>query len=198
MLARQMNAIDPMVRFQEWFAEARAREATDATAMSLATADATGRPAVRMVLLKAVDARGFVFYTNLTSPKIADLGANPRAALCFHWAKLERQVRIEGRVETVSDAEADAYFATRARLSQLGAWASQQSKPMAGRWVLEQEVAKAALKFGVGAVPRPPFWSGRRVVPDVIEFWQQRAFRHHERERYWRGAEGWQSGWLFP
>jgi len=193
-----MSAIDPIVRFQEWLAEAHAREATDATAMSLATADATGRPAVRMVLLKAVDARGFVFYTNLASPKIADVGVNPRAALCFHWPKLERQVRIEGRVELVSDAEADAYFATRPRLSQLGAWASDQSKPMAGRWVLEQAVAKAALKFGVGAVPRPPYWSGRRVVPEVIEFWQQRAFRHHERERYWRGPDGWKSEWLFP
>lgn len=198
MLLGPMSAIDPIARFQEWFAAARAQEVTDATAMSLATADASGRPAVRMVLLKAVDARGFVFYTNLTSPKIADIGANPRAALCFHWPKLERQVRIEGRVETVSDAEADAYFATRPRLSQLGAWASEQSKPMAGRWVLEQAVAKAALKFGVGAVTRPPFWSGRRVVPEVIEFWQQRAFRHHERERYWRAVEGWQSEWLFP
>jgi pyridoxamine 5'-phosphate oxidase len=193
-----MQPLDPIARFQEWFAEARAREATDATAMALATADATGRPALRMVLLKAVDARGFVFYTNLGSPKIADVSVNPRAALCFHWPKLERQVRIEGRVEAVADAEADAYFATRPRLSQLGAWASEQSKPMAGRFVLEQAVAAAALRFGVGAVPRPPFWSGRRVVPDVIEFWQQRAFRHHERERYRRSAEGWQAEWLFP
>ena len=198
MLVVPMSTIDPIARFQEWFAAARAQEPTDATAMSLATADASGRPAVRMVLLKAVDARGFVFYTNLTSPKIADLGANPRAALCFHWPKLERQVRIEGRVEPVSEAEADAYFSTRPRLSQLGAWASKQSKPMAGRWVLEQAVAKAALQFGVAAVPRPPFWSGRRVVPEVIEFWQQRAFRHHERERYWRATEGWRSEWLFP
>jgi len=193
-----MSAPDPIVRFQDWFAEARAREPDDATAMSLATADASGRPSVRMVLLKAVDARGFVFYTNLTSPKIADLDANPRAALCFHWAKMERQVRIDGRVEPVSDAEADAYFASRPRLSQLGAWASQQSKPMAGRFVLEQAVAAVALRFGAGTVPRPPFWSGRRVVPEVIEFWHQRAFRHHDRERYVRTAEGWRSEWLFP
>lgn len=193
-----MSTIDPVARFQAWFAEARAREVTDATAMSLATVGVTGRPTVRMLLLKAVDARGFVFYTNLTSPKITDLGANPWAALCFHWPKLERQVRIEGGVEAVSDAEADVYFATRPRLSQLGAWASQQSQPMAGRFVLEQAVAATALRFGVGAVPRPPFWFGRRVVPEVIEFWQQRAFRHHDRERYRRGAEGWQSELLFP
>ncbi|MBS0663919.1 MAG: pyridoxamine 5'-phosphate oxidase [Verrucomicrobia bacterium] len=193
-----MSAIDPIIRFQEWFVAAKAQEPFDATAMSLATADASGRPAVRMVLLKAVDARGFVFYTNLASPKIADLDANPRAALCFHWPKLERQVRIEGIVQPVADAEADAYFATRPRLSQLGAWASHQSKPMAGRYVLEQAVAAMAVKFGVGAVPRPPFWSGRRVVPDVIEFWHQRAFRHHDRERYTRGPEGWRSEWLFP
>lgn len=193
-----MSANDPIAQFQEWFTAARAQEATDATAMSLATADATGRPAVRMVLLKAVDARGFVFYTNLTSPKIADLSANPRAALCFHWARMERQVRIEGRVEAVSDEEADAYFASRPWLSQLGAWASKQSQPMAGRFVLEQAVAAMALKFAVGSVPRPGFWSGRRVVPDVIEFWHQRAFRHHDRERYVRGADGWHSEWLFP
>ncbi len=166
--------------------------------MSLATVDAAGRPSVRMVLLKAADARGFVFYTNLGSPKIADLTANPRAALCLHWPILERQVRIEGRVEAVSEEEADAYFASRPRLSQLGAWASAQSQPMAGRFVLEQAVAAMALKFPVSAVPRPSFWSGRRVVPDLIEFWQQRAFRHHDRERFVRTAEGWQSQWLFP
>ncbi len=193
-----MSARDPLGQFQEWFQEARTREKTDATAMSLATVDAAGRPSVRMVLLKAADARGFVFYTNLGSPKIADLTANPRAALCLHWPILERQVRIEGRVEAVSEEEADAYFASRPRLSQLGAWASAQSQPMAGRFVLEQAVAAMALKFPVSAVPRPSFWSGRRVVPDLIEFWQQRAFRHHDRERFVRTAEGWQSQWLFP
>jgi pyridoxamine 5'-phosphate oxidase len=193
-----MSVIDPLGRFQEWFAEARTREKTDATAMSLATADAAGRPAVRMVLLKAADDRGFVFYTNLGSPKIADLKTNPRAALCLHWPVLERQVRIEGRVEPVGEDEADAYFASRPRLSQLGAWASRQSQPMAGRFVLEQAVAAVALKFPFGAVPRPPFWSGLRVVPDLIEFWQQRAFRHHDRQRFVRTAGTWQSEWLFP
>ncbi len=193
-----MSANDPLGQFQEWFAEARSREVNDATAMSLATADAKGRPSVRMVLLKAADARGFVFYTNLGSPKIADLTVNPRAALCLHWAKLERQVRIEGRVEQVSDQEADAYFDSRPRLSQLGAWASRQSEPIAGRFVLEQAVAGAAARFPIGTVPRPPFWSGMRVVPDMIEFWQQRAFRHHDRQRFTRGPDGWTGTWLFP
>ncbi|MBI5766698.1 MAG: pyridoxamine 5'-phosphate oxidase [Verrucomicrobia bacterium] len=189
---------DPHAQFQTWFAEARAAEPFDATAMSVATADAAGRPAVRMVLLKHADAHGFVFYTNLDSPKSHDLRANPRAALCLHWPKLERQVRIEGRVDAVSAAEADAYFASRPRLSQLGAWASRQSQPIAGRFVLEQAVAAAALRFPLGAVPRPPHWSGWRVVPDVIEFWQQRAFRHHDRQRFTRDGEGWRAEWLFP
>jgi pyridoxamine 5'-phosphate oxidase len=189
---------DPLDQFQVWFAEARAAEPFDATAMALATTDAGGRPAVRMVLLKHADERGFVFYTNLDSPKSADLRVNPRAALCFHWPKLARQVRIDGRAELVSDAEADAYFATRPRLSQLGAWASRQSQPMAGRFVLEQAVAATALKFPVGAVLRPPNWSGWRIVPERIEFWQQRAFRHHDRQRFTREGDGWRSEWLFP
>ncbi len=189
---------DPLEQFQTWFAEARAAEPFDATAMSLATADATGRPAVRMVLLKHADAHGFVFYTNLNSPKSHDLRANPRAALCVHWPKLERQVRVEGRVEPVTDTEADAYFATRPRLSQLGAWASQQSQPVAGRFVLEQAVAKAALRFPLGTVPRPPHWSGWRVVPAQIEFWHRRAFRHHDRQRFTREGGGWRAEWLLP
>jgi pyridoxamine 5'-phosphate oxidase len=193
-----MPVPDPIAFFQEWFADARNREKSDATAMSLATADLQGRPAVRMVLLKQVDERGFVFYTNLESPKATDLRNNPRAALCFHWPVLERQVRIEGRVGPVSDAEADAYFATRPRLSQLGAWASRQTQPIAGRFVLEQAVAAVALRFPLGAVPRPPYWSGYRVTPEVIEFWHQRPFRHHDRQRFTREGEGWRHEWLFP
>ncbi|MDD3178912.1 MAG: pyridoxamine 5'-phosphate oxidase [Opitutaceae bacterium] len=190
--------MDPIALFLEWFAEARARETSDATAVALATADATGRPAVRMVLLKQADARGFVFYTNLESPKVADLRVNPQAELCFHWPVMERQVRISGRVEPVSEAEADAYFATRPRLSQLGAWASKQSRPMAGRFELEQAVAKAGLRFAVGTVPRPRHWSGLRVVPRTLEFWHQRPFRHHDRQRFTREGEGWRHEWLFP
>ena len=193
-----MSAADPFALFQEWFAAAQAAEPDDPTALALATADAAGRPAVRMVLLKHVDARGFVFYTNLESPKATDLRANPHAALCLHWAKLERQVRVDGVAEPVSDAEADAYFATRPRLSQLGAWASRQSRPMAGRFELEQAVAAAGLRFGLGRVPRPPHWSGFRVVPTRIEFWQQRAFRHHDRQLFVREAGGWRAQWLFP
>jgi pyridoxamine 5'-phosphate oxidase len=193
-----MQLPDPMRLFQEWFAEARDREKSDATAMALATADAGGRPAVRMVLLKQADARGFVFYTNLGSPKAEDLRANPRAELCFHWPVLERQVRIAGAVEAVAEAEADAYFATRPRLSQLGAWASRQSRPMNGRYELAQAVARETMRFGVGQVPRPAFWSGFRVVPQAIEFWQQRPFRHHDRQRYTRTGQTWHHEWLYP
>lgn len=193
-----MSVADPVALFQEWFAAAQAGEPDDPTAMALATATPDGLPTVRMVLLKHADERGFVFYTNLASPKAADLRANPRAALCFHWAKLERQVRIDGAVERVSEAEADTYFATRPRLSQLGAWASRQSQPMAGRFELEQAVAAAGLRFGLGRVPRPPHWSGFCVVPERIEFWQQRAFRHHDRQLFIREAGGWRAQWLFP
>ncbi len=193
-----MQLPDPMRLFQEWFAEACDREKSDATAMALATADATGRPAVRMVLLKHADARGFVFYTNLASPKADDLRANPRAGLCLHWPELERQVRVAGVVEAVSAEEADAYFASRPRLSQLGAWASHQSKPMNGRSTLEQAVATAAIRFGVKTVPRPPFWSGFRVVPQEMEFWHQRPFRHHDRQRFTRIGIAWHHEWLFP
>jgi pyridoxamine 5'-phosphate oxidase len=189
---------DPFALFEQWFAEAKTSEPFDPTAMAVATADAGGRPAVRMVLLKHFDERGFVFYTNLESPKSTALRDNPRAELCLHWPKLERQVRIFGPIARVSDAEADAYFATRPRLSQLGAWASRQSQPIAGRFVLEQAVAAMGLKFPFGAVPRPPFWSGWRVVPEQMEFWQARAFRHHDRRRFTRVGATWSMQWLFP
>lgn len=151
-----------------------------------------------MVLLKAAGPDGIVFYTNLDSPKAHDLRSNPRAALCLHWARSERQVRIEGRTELVTDAEADAYFATRPWLSQLGAWASRQSEPMKDRFELEQAVAAATLRFNIGRVPRPPHWSGFRVVPDHFEFWHQRPFRHHDRQVFVREDTGWRHQWLFP
>lgn len=193
-----MEAEDPIALFQTWLADAQVSEPDDATAMAVATADARGRPSVRMLLLKHVDARGFVFYTSLDSPKCADLRQNPRAALCFHWAKAERQVRVEGAVDPVSADEADAYFATRPRLSQLGAWASKQSQPMRGRFELEAAVAAMAARFAVGAVPRPPHWSGWRVRPEKIEFWHQRPFRHHDRRVFVREDDGWRAEWLFP
>jgi len=189
---------DPFTQFNAWLEDAKRSGLEEPTAMALATADAQGRPAVRMVLLKHADERGFVFYTNLESAKAADLRANPRASLCFYWNPLGRQVCISGRVELVSAAEADAYFATRARLSQIGAWASQQSRPMAGYFELEQACAKVALRYPLGAVPRPPFWSGYRVVPERIEFWKQKPFRRHERILYTRENGGWKKQWLYP
>ncbi len=190
---------DPFALFGEWYVEAQRHSGIlDASAMALATADGTGRPAVRMVLLKGWDARGFVFYTNLESPKAQDLTANPRAELCFHWAPLTRQVRVHGAVEAVSAEEADAYFATRPRLSQLGAWASAQSTPLPHRLALQTAVAAATLRFGLGTVPRPPHWSGYRVVPESIEFWTERPFRHHDRVRFTRAPDGWSQQWLFP
>jgi pyridoxamine 5'-phosphate oxidase len=194
-------AEEPLTRFAEWLADAERSEPNDPNAMALATVGADGAPSVRMVLLKGADARGFVFYTNLGSRKAAELRANPQAALCFHWKTLRRQVRVEGRIEEVGDEEADAYFATRARVSQLGAWASKQSQPLRGRFELEARVAKYTARFVVGAVPRPPFWSGFCVVPTSIEFWEDRPFRLHMRHVYRRAAEG-PSGWaveeLYP
>jgi len=189
---------DPIVQFTALLEEATRSGEPEPTAMALATTDASGAPAVRMVLLKHVDARGFVFYTNLESPKAADLAANPRAALCFYWNLIGRQVRISGLTERVSDAEADAYFATRPRLSQLGAWASKQSRPMRGYYDLEQACAAFALRFHIGAVPRPPFWSGYRVVPDRIEFWKLKPFRRHERVLHVRENGQWSEQWLYP
>ncbi len=191
----------PLQLFSNWFTEAKGCvEIADASAMALATADAGGRPSVRMVLLKQFDEQGFVFYTNLESPKACDLAGNPRAALCFHWAPLGRQVRVEGTVTAVEAVEADAYFATRPRLSQLGAWASRQSRAMGHRYALEAAVAWAGARYGSGAVPRPPHWSGFRVVPLRMEFWREGAFRHHERAVYLRTGHGgeWAHEWLYP
>ena len=166
--------------------------------MALATADAQGRPSVRMILLKGHDARGFVFYTNLDSRKGGELAANPNAALLFHWKSLRRQVRVEGPVEPVSDAEADAYFASRARESQLGAWASDQSRPLDRRETFEARYQETAARFDGGDVPRPPRWSGWRVMPERIEFWSDRAFRLHERRLFTRAGTGWSEGLLYP
>lgn len=184
--------------FDDWYAQAQASEPNDPNAVALATVDADGRPSVRMVLLKGHDERGFVFYTNRESRKAAALAANAQAALLFHWKSLRRQIRIEGAVETVSDAESDAYFASRSRDSQLGAWASDQSRPLDTRETFEARFAEMQARFAGGAVPRPPHWGGYRVVPDAIEFWQDRAHRLHERRLFTRGAGGWCEGLLYP
>lgn len=189
---------DPVELFRRQYAEARDAGVPKYDAVALATCSAEGVPSVRMVLLKDADERGFVFYTNLGSRKARDLAANPRAALCFYWEPTGRQVRVEGEVERVTDEEADAYFATRPRGSQIGAWASRQSEPLEDRAELLTNVHRVVQKFAGGEVPRPPFWSGFRLVPRAIEFWRNEEDRLHDRQRFTRTADGWASQLLQP
>jgi pyridoxamine 5'-phosphate oxidase len=193
-----LTETDPFALFDAWLKEALQKEPNDGNAMALATVDADGLPDVRMVLLKDVDPAGFVFYSNLESAKGQELAANPKAALLFHWKSLRRQVRIRGTVTPTTPEEADAYFATRARPAQLGAWASDQSRTLPDRLALEKRIAEVGLRYGLGKVPRPPHWSGYRVAPQSIEFWRDRPFRLHERLVFERAEGGWTTRRLFP
>jgi pyridoxamine 5'-phosphate oxidase len=189
---------DPIAQFAASFERARRGEPHDATGVCLATADARGRPSARMVLLKGFDQRGFVFYTNYGSRKARELEANPRAALCFYWPSIDEQVRVEGPVARVSAEESDAYFARRDRSSRLGAWASRQSEPLPSRSHLLGRVVRVGARHPVGAVPRPPFWGGFRLVPEAIEFWRSRLHRLHDRVLYTRAGDGWTRRRLYP
>lgn len=189
---------DPLDIFRRWFAEAEDSEPNNPNAMALASVGDTGLPSLRMVLLKDYDETGFVFYTNFESRKGTQILANPQAAGLFYWKSLGRQVRLEGPVTQVTEAEADAYFASRPRQSRIGAWASAQSRPLSGKLELERKVAEYALKYAIGEIPRPPHWSGFRIAPVRIEYWQEGAFRLHDRLVYLREGEAWRTERLYP
>jgi len=192
------GATEPFRLFGEWLRDAEGKEPNDPNAMAVATVDETGMPNVRMVLLKGFDQQGFVFYTNFESRKGREILASRKAALLFHWKSLRRQVRVRGTVEIVSDAEANDYYASRPRGSRIGAWASQQSRPLESRFALEKAVAEYGLKFGLGEIPRPPHWSGFRIVPSGFEFWHDRPFRLHDRLVFERAGDGWTTSRLYP
>lgn len=192
------ESTEPYELFGRWFEDATRSEANDPNALALSTVDSEGMPNVRMVLLKGYDTRGFVFYTNYDSTKGREILATRKAAMCFHWKSLRRQVRVRGNIELVSDEEADAYFASRPRGSRIGAWASKQSRPLESRFALEKAVAEYTAKFAIGNIPRPPYWSGFRLVPVSIEFWHDRPFRLHDRVIFERTETGWTRTRLYP
>lgn len=196
----ELTSQNPFEQFGLWLSEAEDSEVNDPNGMALATSDKSGQPSVRMVLLKGYDERGFVFYTNLESNKGGDLLENPKAGLLFHWKSKRRQIRVEGHVEPVSPEEADEYYQSRSRGSQIGAWASQQSRPLESRYALEKNVAKYTAKFGISTIPRPEHWSGFRIIPNHIEFWQDGKFRLHDRFTFTRATinEEWKIDRLYP
>ena len=193
-----VQSTEPYILFRKWLAEAEKSEPNDPNAMALATVDESGLPDVRMVLLKGYDEHGFVFYTNFESNKGRELLSSMKAALCFHWKSLRRQVRVRGPVEKVTEAEADAYFRSRPRGSRIGAWASKQSRPLESRFALEKAVAEYTAKYAVGDIPRPSYWSGFRIVPQTIEFWQDKPFRLHDRLVFTRAGDKWTTERLYP
>ena len=192
------EASEPLTLFANWFGDAEKTEPNDPNAVALATVDADGLPDVRMVLLKGYDERGFVFYTNFESAKGVEILGSMKAAMCFHWKSLRRQVRLRGPVEIVSEEEADAYYASRARGSRIGAWASKQSRPLESRFALEKAVAEYTARHAIGDIPRPPYWSGFRIMPQTIEFWHDRPFRLHDRLVFSRDGDGWKTTRLYP